>query len=130
MKVVFGSVVYKSAEKYLNDFLMSLQKQKESDFSIIIINDDIETKQLNNIFSNYLIEIECKKKENLTPIQLRVELLKQAKYENADLLILDDNPLNDLTALRNPKLVIKNGIIIKKKNKKYQNVEAALDKLL
>lgn len=90
MKVVFGSVVYKSAEKYLNDFLMSLQKQKESDFSIIIINDDIETKQLNNIFSNYLIEIECKKKENLTPIQLRVELLKQAKYENADLLILGD----------------------------------------
>lgn len=50
--------------------------------------------------------------------------------KNADLLILDDNPLNDLTALRNPKLVIKNGIIIKKKNKKYQNVEAALDKLL
>ena len=55
MKVVFGSVVYKNAEKYLNDFLMSLQKQKESDFSIIIINDDIDTKQLNNIFSNYLL---------------------------------------------------------------------------
>lgn len=50
--------------------------------------------------------------------------------KNADLLIIYDNPLDDLKALRNPLLVIKNGKLIKKKNKKYQNVEEALDKLL
>ena len=101
-------------------------KTKKSDFSIIIINDDIEAKQLNNIFSNYLIEIECKKKENFTPIQLRVELLKQAK---SDLLYFDHDEIGYNYRMTNLQAAlglaqleqIEKFISVKKNNYEYYN---------
>ncbi len=50
--------------------------------------------------------------------------------KSADLLIIDQNPLNDLKVLRNPKLVIYKGKIIKGHNKKYSKIENQLDLVL
>lgn len=50
--------------------------------------------------------------------------------KSADLLITDQNPLNNLEVLRNPKLVIYKGKIIKGHNKKYSKIENMLDIVL
>lgn len=50
--------------------------------------------------------------------------------KSADLLIIDQNPLNNLEVLRNPKLVIYKGKIIKGSNKKYSKIEDKLDIVL
>lgn len=89
-KIIFGSVVYKSAEKYLKDFLTSLEQQGNELFSILLLNDDIGDDDLKSIVSPYALHIECIKYRNRTPVQLRIELLRQAKLRQADLLILGD----------------------------------------
>ncbi len=49
----------------------------------------------------------------------------------ADLIVTDKNPLDDLTALRNVKMVMVKGRLIRApKLKKYKNVEQELDKFL
>ena len=49
----------------------------------------------------------------------------------ADLIVTDANPIDDLKTLRNVKLVMARGHLIRKpKVKKYENVECALDKVL
>ena len=50
--------------------------------------------------------------------------------KSGDLLIVKENPLNDLSSLRNPQYVVFKGNIIKKKVKKYSRVEKVLDKAL
>ena len=89
-KIIFGSVVYKSAEKYLKDFLTSLEQQGNELFSILLLNDDIGDADLKSIVSPYALHIECIEYRNRTPVQLRIELLRQAKLRQADLLILGD----------------------------------------
>ena len=50
--------------------------------------------------------------------------------KDADILIVDCNPLDDLNNLSNPRIVITRGKIIHNpKNKKYPSVEASLNKL-
>lgn len=89
-KIIFGSVVYKSAEKYLKDFFTSLEQQGNELFSILLLNDDIGDADLKSIVSPYALHIECIEYRNRTPVQLRIELLRQAKLKQADLLILGD----------------------------------------
>lgn len=49
----------------------------------------------------------------------------------ADLIVTDTNPLDDLKALRNVRMVMARGCLIRKpKVKKYKNVERELDKFL
>lgn len=51
--------------------------------------------------------------------------------KDADLLVVDQNPLDDLAALRTPKMVVVRGRLIKHpKNKKFDYVETELDKYL
>ena len=50
--------------------------------------------------------------------------------KTADLLIVKENPLRDLTALKDPSAVIAGGKIYTRKNKKYENIEAALNRLM
>ena len=55
--------------------------------------------------------------------------VEPGKY--ADLIVTDANPIDDLKTLRNVKLVMARGHLIRKpKVKKYENVEYALDKVL
>ena len=49
----------------------------------------------------------------------------------ADLIVTDGNPLEDLTTLRNVRMVMARGNLIREpKVKKYENVERELDKYL
>ena len=48
----------------------------------------------------------------------------------ADILVLDENPLDDLTTLRKPHLVISRGKVIKGKVKHFDEVDQKLDALL
>ena len=49
----------------------------------------------------------------------------------ADLIVTDENPLDDLKALRNVKMVMARGHLIREpKVKKYATVERELDKFL
>ncbi len=53
------------------------------------------------------------------------------KGKCADLIVTDENPLDDLTALRNVRMVMARGKLIRDPHvKKYQNVERELDKFL
>lgn len=94
MKVIFGSVVYQTALKYLDDFLNSLNEQTYQQFEILLINDDLEKDVLNTYIQKY---------ENLSGkttvlkaaagqayYLLRILLLKEAKRRNGTILILGD----------------------------------------
>ena len=49
----------------------------------------------------------------------------------ADLIVTDENPLGDLTALRNVRMVMTRGKLLRAPHvKKYPNVERELDKFL
>lgn len=91
MKVFFGTVVYKSAFKYINEFLLSLNSQVYKDFDLLIINDNVSSIDLNYALDNYYGDYEivhyC---SQLTPVQLRIKLLQEAKNRNAELLIMGD----------------------------------------
>ena len=49
--------------------------------------------------------------------------------KQADLIILDQNPLEDLTALRQPRMVVRDGIVFTPRLKKLPAVEQELDAL-
>jgi len=91
MRVVFGSVIYNERIEFIDDFLDSLNKQNYPDFDIIFINDDLNNLKINYIV-NKLIQktIICNVNKKLKPNELRVELIKQSKIKEYDLLILGD----------------------------------------
>ena len=55
MKTAIGSVVYSQGLGYISDFLESLKNQSTQDFSIILLNDDIEEKLFEKEFSFYIM---------------------------------------------------------------------------
>lgn len=95
MRVAVGSVVYKSALIYFDEFIESIVKQSMDCFDVILINDDINRSELENGLKKYkerfngkIIVIEGK--DGAAPYELRIQLL-EAAYENQyDLLVLCD----------------------------------------
>lgn len=90
MKTVFGSVVYQSALEYLEDFMHSVDEQVDCDFSLFLLNDNISPEILKKRLLRYSVQMNIEHFDNKTPVQLRIELLKKAKHENVDLLIIGD----------------------------------------
>lgn len=91
MKVAFGTVVYKEAFNYYIDFIDSINKQTYRDFDTVILNDNLDKSELqiiSNSLSNKIVLWDGK--GNSKPFELRVELIRRAKRENYDLLILGD----------------------------------------
>ncbi|KGX86245.1 glycosyltransferase [Pontibacillus litoralis] len=91
MKVAFGSVIYEEAFTYASDFIHSLNCQTHDSFDILLLNDNVSTNNLayiTNELRNDPVIWQCE--EGLQPYQLRVELIKEAKRRNYDLLILGD----------------------------------------
>lgn len=91
MKVVFGSVVYCMAKKYLDNFLKSIDNQSSQDFSVLLVDDDIEIRELKKVLSRYSIDMDIVHIQDKTPVQLRIELLRIAKLKQTDLLIMGDS---------------------------------------
>lgn len=83
MKTIVGTVVYKAAEPFLEDFFKSVCEQDCSDFEVLVLNDNIDG------FSNPLCET-VDTKGAFKPYELRIILLEEAKKRNCDLLIVGD----------------------------------------
>ncbi|MCM1213730.1 MAG: glycosyltransferase [Lachnospiraceae bacterium] len=94
MKVIFGSVVYPTALKYLDDFLKSLNEQTDQQFELLLVNDGIEKETLNAYIQKYknLSEktIVLKADAGQAYYLLRILLLKEAKRREGTILILGD----------------------------------------
>lgn len=94
MKVVFGSVIYREALKYLDDFFSSVQSQTYQDFELLLINDNISMDILEKFQDKYpLIMKKTKiitKEVKTQPYQLRVELLLEAYRMDGQLLVMGD----------------------------------------
>ena len=96
MKIVVATVIFNEAVEYLPDFLESLYEQTDSQFDIILVNDNISDEKLNEIkqcvlkqFYNRFTIVD-KSDFALTPAQLRVEMIKSAFELKYDLLIMQD----------------------------------------
>ncbi len=91
MNVGFGTVVYKSAMEYCDEFIQSLNEQSYKDFQLVVINDDLEYQNL--LFFKESIKVPVNiytpKSEHNIPY-LRVDLLIYAKQIGIDLLIIGD----------------------------------------
>ena len=90
MKILFGSVVYQAAEKYLDDFFSSIDKQIMKDFSVLLLDDDMDLRMLRKRLLQYSFHVDVIHVQGKTPVQLRIELIRKAKQEGADLLVLGD----------------------------------------
>lgn len=91
MKIYFGSVIYLEALPYFEEFLHSISEQTIKDFSLFLICDSIDEKIIENRIRVHGIEqFELVSYEGMSPVELRVELLKGARKRNADILILGD----------------------------------------
>ena len=93
---VVGTVVFKEAIEYLPEYLDSLMKQTDQNFSIMLVNDNILPRQLEEILAHYpknfasRIVVIDKSKDKLQPYMLRVELLRQAWEQGYELLVIMD----------------------------------------
>jgi glycosyltransferase involved in cell wall biosynthesis len=94
MAVCFGTVVYPAAMKYFGEFIASISAQTTKDFILLVICDGLNGSELARIKSCMeKVPVESLMIEgmrNSTPIQLRVQLLEEAKKREFDILILGD----------------------------------------
>lgn len=93
MKIRFGSVIYKEAEIYFDDFANSLLKQSAKNFDIFLLSDNYSTDILQNIrrkLGKYRNITVSPALQRISPARLRVELLRRAKQDKIDLLVLGD----------------------------------------
>lgn len=91
MKIVFGSVMYRSAWKYKTEFMNSLNEQQGCDFDILIINDNIHKSMIKECveLSKRTVNV-ISKPSPMSIAQLRIFLINTAKKMNYDLLVLGD----------------------------------------
>lgn len=91
MNLVFGSVIYPNAVKYAADFIESLNTQTYRKFSLILINDGVADKELNEILEKCSVKYEIiAYSYKLSPAELRIKLFEEALHRNNDYLILGD----------------------------------------
>lgn len=103
MSIVIGSVIYKKAMRYLEDFLNSLKNQTMQNFDIILINDGIDEKLFFTKFKKYIhffgdrIKVIKAYANAFQPYLLRIQLLEIVKKFGYTFLVLCD--CDDICAL-------------------------------
>lgn len=96
MSTVVGSVIYKQAIEYLDDFLESLKHQTNQNFDVLLLNDNVEEELFLNSFDKYVqyfgdrLKLIKTKMIIQKPYLFRIELLKTVKSYGYDLLVLCD----------------------------------------
>lgn len=90
-EVLFGSVIYNNALKYMNELIDSINKQTTKEFCILFLNDGISTDELNK----YILPIRhrCRiveYRERYSPSHLRIKLMQEARKCGADILVIGD----------------------------------------
>ena len=94
MQCCVGTVVYNSALMYFDSFLESLSKQDSKDFRLIVVNDDCDASIITGMVEGYFSKdkfLLINTNACLKPYELRIELIKLAKTNGFDLLILGDS---------------------------------------
>lgn len=96
MDIIVGIVAYQKAFLYLEECLMSVERQNDEDFTVILINDDIKISKVQELLKKFG-ESFCSKviiidryDEKLKPYLLRIEMIKEAYYRKADILVFID----------------------------------------
>ncbi|MEA4848931.1 MAG: glycosyltransferase [Clostridiaceae bacterium] len=91
MNIAFGTVTYKESFKYCLEFTESINKQDCKDFDVILLNDNLDKEELEKISASLRKNVLIRNgKRNCTPSGLRVQLIKYAKENGYDLLVLGD----------------------------------------
>lgn len=89
--VLFGSVIYKNALQYFDEFMESLKKQTIDEFGVLLLLDGVNMEEISDTISSIKDRcqiIECEKGYN--PQQLRVKLMQEAKKRRAGILVIGD----------------------------------------
>lgn len=94
MEVVFGSIIFDSNDKMINDFFDTLNNQDRDDFDILLINDHFPKDKLDKVLDKYeklkkritLVDV-CGKQ---TFYENRCLLISEAKKRGYDLLVRGD----------------------------------------
>lgn len=91
MKVAFGTVVYKMAYAFHEDFINAINHQDTINFDILLLNDHLDAEKCNHL-TNHIkqkaVWVKCK--ANKTISELKLELIQSAKEKEYDLLIFGD----------------------------------------
>lgn len=91
--IVLGSVVYKNALPYLEEFFQSINDQTAQMFDVLLINDDINyalLKSYTDRITYHKVTIINEAESQKSPVELRVQLLREAKKRSYNLLVLGD----------------------------------------
>lgn len=101
--IAFGTVVYPAALQYFAEFIDSLNCQTYYDFELIIVNDNIDEVELRAYLKRYKGRYDIVSyHEQMSPGDLRVELLRESKSRGYELIILGDaDDIFDTDRVRN-----------------------------
>lgn len=94
--IYFGSVIYPKALPYFEDYVKSICEQTVDYFYLLLINDGIHNdedisfveKTLQRLVGRYII---VEGGTRYTPVQLRIQLMLEAKKRQAEILIIGDS---------------------------------------
>lgn len=94
--IYFGSVIYPEVLPYFEDYVKSICEQTVDYFYLLLINDGIHSdedisfieKTLQRLAGRYII---VEGGARYTPVQLRVQLMLEAKKRHAEILIIGDS---------------------------------------
>lgn len=86
------------------------------------------SKFIDGVTPSFALHTATEVNASILGLEDKIGTLKEGKC--ADILVLDKNPLDDLTTLRKPNMVIARGKIYQGKIKHYQEVDDKLDALL
>lgn len=94
MEVVFGSIVFDTNQEMIDSFFKTVANQDNNDFDILLINDGLSKKKLEDVLSKYkslksrVIVVDAD--ENPTFYKNRCQLINEAKKRGYDLLVRGD----------------------------------------
>ena len=90
--IVLGTVIYKEAMPFFEEFFNSINTQTNINFELLILNDGVDSSLLKptlikSRIKYYIID----NTEELSPADLRVKLIEESKIRGYELLIIGDS---------------------------------------
>lgn len=90
--IVFGTVIYKEAMSFFDEFINSINTQTNINYELLILNDGVESSLLKPTLMKSKIKYHIvNNTEELSPADLRVKLIEESKKRGYELLIIGDS---------------------------------------
>jgi len=89
MKVAFGTVIYKQAREYFDDLMYCVFHQTDSEFDVLIVNDNYSKDELKNLNMDADVFVDLEPR-HVSIAQTRIEMIRAAKNAGYDLLVVSD----------------------------------------